>query len=204
MDDRSDILQKVGVIVFETGVKSLTMDTIAKKLGRSKKTLYKHFGDKEELISLAVMHRLSAITTAAEKLTPDTMNAIDKGVAIHKMMRNLLSVYNSHIFMELKNCFPETYDQVNRWKKEQFFQGMIEHLDEGQQQGLYREDLNIEVVAKFYQAQMLLTFNPEFDVLSEREVKSMDILKEALDYHLRAICTEKGIEYYKRVKSELK
>jgi AcrR family transcriptional regulator len=44
-----DILEKVSLLYRKYGIKSITMDDVAKELGISKKTLYQYVSDKKDL-----------------------------------------------------------------------------------------------------------------------------------------------------------
>ena len=52
------IIQTVLVLFHTYGIKTVTMDAIARELGMSKRTLYKYFDSKETLVAECVKHRI--------------------------------------------------------------------------------------------------------------------------------------------------
>ena len=53
---KDKIIEKSNELFLNLGFKSVTMDEIANSLGISKKTLYKHFGNKTALIDAVTHH----------------------------------------------------------------------------------------------------------------------------------------------------
>jgi len=65
------------------------------------------------------------------------------------------------------------------------------NLKKGRKEGLYRDNMNNEVIAKLYLSRVEnIHFNELFTV---EEFTSSDLFLELLTYHVRGIATEKGI-----------
>ena len=61
MDTTNDfILTEAEKLFMKFGMRSVTMDDIAKHLGMSKKTIYQHFSDKDELVNILINEKLNS------------------------------------------------------------------------------------------------------------------------------------------------
>jgi AcrR family transcriptional regulator len=78
---KETILQKANDMFLTLGYKSVTMDDIAAGLGISKKTIYQHFANKNELVEESALHLFEQIATGVDKIIADNHNSIDDGIA---------------------------------------------------------------------------------------------------------------------------
>ena len=86
-----NILEKVAALYMKYGVKSITMDDVARELGISKKTLYQYVENKNELVEKVVDYVLNKKDCEFKMISEKEMNAIEK----------LLEV-NMHIIKTMK------------------------------------------------------------------------------------------------------
>ncbi len=191
-------MEKASQFYFRYGIKATTLDEISRELGISKKTIYRHFKDKEELVEKALRYHIERFEIDLNIYMDGETNAIDKVLAIKEMITSTTRVYNNPVYFELKRTYPQLYEQLNNSKREYIYQAVKENILEGQQQGLYRADFNIDYIARMYIGRTLLTINPEFEIFSEEEALSNELTEELLAYHMHAICTPPGITYYKK------
>ena len=98
MDVKERILQKAEEMFFRYGVKSITMDDIARELGISKKTIYLHFPDKDELVVQVVGREMEKDKCEYEELDNSEANAIEKLIqaSLDELMKNRTSIVIAH------------------------------------------------------------------------------------------------------------
>lgn len=197
MENRKElILKRAGELYFKFGIKSVTMDDVAGELGFSKKTLYLHFRDKADLISQVIDYYIQNPQFSINSI--ENGNAIDGYFAFRSHIIYVLKYFHNTIEFDLKKLYPKLYRKVHKMKREKIFSNTVENLNNGIQQGLYRNDLDVEVIAKLQVGRMLLTLNPENGVFTQREVTSIELFDKVIDYHLHAVCNENGLQYYKQ------
>jgi hypothetical protein len=68
---------------------------------------------------------------------------------------------------------------------------VVDNLRKGIEQGLFREDINLELIARFYFAGM--TSIKDAELFNPIQFSTKEVQETYLEYHLRGIATEKGI-----------
>lgn len=187
---KEKIIAKASDLFLKLGFKSVTMDDIAGEMCISKKTIYKYFCNKEVLVeeSTSMVHR--QVHEIIDTIVAKNYNAIHENFEIREMFRDMFknNMDTSPIY-QLKKHYPEIYQNVLSNEIEQCTQYFRVNIEKGIQEGLYREDLNIDIYVKFYYT---LIFHINETTISEREAQEIEL--EALEYHTRAMATEKGIQ----------
>lgn len=178
------------------GIRGVTMDDVAAEFGISKKTLYQYFSDKADLVSQVVNYFLENPELSLK--VRNNENAIDNVFDVRRHVAHILKFYNNNIEFDLKKWYPELYKRVHEAKRQRIFENTIENLKLGMAQGWYRKDLETYFIAKLQVGRMLYTLNPDYKIFEEYEVNSLSFFDSIMNYHMHAICTEKGINYYKK------
>src|SRR4029078_7115006 len=92
-DTRDKILKGAEGLFMKYGVRSISMDDIARHLTVSKKTLYQHFADKGDLVTTVSEAHIEISKKQYELLTENAANAIDElaqiSVCLRKDMTNM-------------------------------------------------------------------------------------------------------------------
>lgn len=199
MEKSKYIIEKASELYFQYGIKSLTIDELAKQLGVSKKTIYRCFKDKEDMVEKAVNFYFDQKRVGHENLGNDKSNAVDKALHLRSFAAMVFQTYNSKVFFDLKRLYPKIYDKLNKEKHTRITDMVKLNLAEGQKQGLYRKDLNAEIVPKLLAGEFLLTINPSHHIFSISETLSDTLFDEMWDYHMHALCTPKGLKHFKQL-----
>jgi len=195
-DKKLYIIRNVGKLYMKFGIRSVTMDDVANEFGVSKKTLYQYFSDKEDLVSNVIDYFLD--NPELDLRTDKKANAIDNMFQVRKHVATIFKIYNNNIEFDLKKTYPKLYQKVRDVKRQRIFSNTIANIKQGILQGLYRDDLNAEFIAKLQVGRMLFTLNPDYQVFKDNEANSLEVFDETMNYHMHAICTENGIKYYKK------
>jgi TetR/AcrR family transcriptional regulator, cholesterol catabolism regulator len=195
------IIEQASRIFMRLGVRSVNMDDIAQHLRISKKTLYQYVKDKNELVQRAVKcicdhHRVS-INGICEK----GLNAIDENFEIAGFIARQLGQMHPSIHFDLQKYHGEAWDLLRATEQEDIHSCVTRNMEKGITEGLYREDLNIEVIARIYIARFDVLFDGE--LFPANAFNFDDVVWEHFRYHIRGIASEKGLKYLiKKVKKE--
>ena len=194
-DKKLHITKNVGRLYLKFGIRSVTMDDVAQEFGISKKTLYQYFTDKEDLVNHVIEYYLqNPIFNFNEE---NTGNAIDQYFRLRSHIIKILKYFNNNIEFDLKKQYPNLYKKVHNFKRNRIYKSTIENISNGINSGHFRPDLDVELMAKLQVGQMLFTLNPDNDIFTESEMASINLFDKVMDYQMHAICTEKGIKYFK-------
>ena len=188
---KEKILQKAADMFLNLGFKSVTMDDIARDLGMSKKTIYAHFSTKLKLVHAATFFVLDNINETINSVCSGNYNPIEEIFTIKSMVHDQLKNEKSSPAYQLQKYYPKIFREVKEKQFDCVNVCIVENLKRGIKEGYYRKDIDIELVSRFYFSGNMSLTNYE---LYPVEVYSISELKDAfLEYHIRAIATEKGM-----------
>ncbi|NVJ85276.1 MAG: TetR/AcrR family transcriptional regulator [Algoriphagus sp.] len=178
------------------GVRSVTMDDIARHLGISKKTLYQEFADKKELVKIAFDQVLKRDQNMIEVIMNDSDDhVIETLVHLSRMMRERLQSINPITIMEVQKYFPDAWQIFVHHKEEVILSQMMDILERGKKLGYFRQEIEVPILARIRVDQISGAMDS-----SNFQDANYDIVKiqlEMMDHFLHGIFTEKGREAYK-------
>jgi len=189
------ILEQVTPLFMLYGIKSLTMDDIAKHLGISKKTLYQSFADKADLVLKGIQAHMHNEQTALESIHRASENAIEEMFQISQHVSLYLQRMHPSILYDLEKYYPKAFAEFNEYKLNIVMSSIARNIEDGIAQGLYRKNINIPIVAGLYVGRMDLLFDQQLFPASKYSPK--EVYLEAIRYHIRGIASENGIAYLK-------
>ena len=196
MDEKAqNILDQVRVLFMQYGIKSLTMDDIARHLGMSKKTLYQSFSDKADLVSKGIEAHMNEEVAAICSIQEKSQNAIEEMFLISQHVSQHLQSMHPSILFDLEKYYPSAFKKFNEYKTDVIMSCIAKNIEDGINQGFYRKNINIPIVAGLYVGRMDILFDQQLFPASQYNAK--DVYFEAIRYHIRGIASEKGIEYLK-------
>ena len=166
------------------------MDDIANELAISKKTIYTHFENKTALVQECTCHVLNNITEGIDHICSLEQNPIEELYEIKKFIMETVDAEQTSLQYQLQKYYPE----ISRELKENHFDKMMEctrkNLQRGMEQGLYRSNLNIDLIARLY----FLGIHgiKDQDLFPAEQFSSQFLNEEYLEYHIRGIVTPEG------------
>ncbi len=190
--ENTDLLEKVSALFMKYGVRSLTMDAISSQLGISKKTLYKYVNDKDDLVRQCMSLNSSESQTEMREACENARDAIEELILTSRIASEKIKNIHPSIFYDLQKYHPEAWNIFKKFKQDFLYKIMLDNLKRGIAEGLYHEDINIEIVASIYVAIMGNIFDNE--LIAQKNVSIYDLHKEMFAYHLRGIVNRKGYE----------
>jgi hypothetical protein len=107
------------------------------------------------------------------------------------VMKNLKNEIASPIY-QLQKYYPKIHKTLMMRQFDKMGDCVIVNLEKGIAQGFFRKEMNTPLIARFYFAGM--TSLKDTEIFNPEEFPSLSIQMAYLEYHLRGICTEKGIQ----------
>ena len=188
-----EMLQQVTRLFMQYGIRSLTMDDIARHLGISKKTLYQCFEDKAEMVELSMISHAEREAALVERIHSEAPNAIEEMFLIVQQVGQQLQDVHPSILFDLEKYYPKA-DRVFKDFKQKTIRSVIErNMRDGMAQGLYRDNLNPRIISGMYVGRIDVFFDRE--LFPPNETNPMQVYIETMRYHIRGIASEKGISY---------
>ncbi|WP_178987265.1 TetR/AcrR family transcriptional regulator [Winogradskyella schleiferi] len=189
---KDKIILKSTDLFLNLGFKSVTMDDIANEMGISKKTIYQHFQNKTKLVEATALHVFENISHGIDCICELDKNPIEEIYEIKRFVMLHLKDEKSSPQYQLQKYYPKIYATLKTKQFEKMLGCVTQNLERGVSQGLYRDSIEIDFVARLYFNSMVSLKDQD---IFPRENFSMQMLMNSyLEYHLRGICSEKGLQ----------
>jgi len=187
---KTKIIQKTTELFLNLGFKSVTMDDIANKLAISKKTIYAHFSNKKDLVEATAFYIFEQINALIEKIEAERLNPIDETFKIKEVVTRYLKGEKTSPEYQLKKYYPSIYAKLDLKKREIINTCFKDSLKRGIEEDYFRTDINVNLIAKFYYLAITAIKNDE--LFFEDNIN--EAMEYYLEYHIRAIASEKGLQ----------
>lgn len=180
------IVSKALELFTRFGINSVRTDDISTELGISKKTFYKHFESKEELVVCVTKRLICDALTEIEKRVKACGNSIIQASEIWDTLVGFRKKNNPNFLMDVKRYYERAWSLVEAFRTEYLTPVLTQNLERGVRQNLYRADMNEKVMAWLWLDLCQLQYNA-YDSDS------------ALKHHfIRGLLTLEGFKNYTR------
>ncbi len=184
------IQQKARELFLKYGFKSVTMDEIASQSGISKKTIYQFFADKDELVEDVMQTELNSMRDECIRQREESQNAIEELIQDLESKMMTMEAMNPFIVFDLEKFYPQAFLVFKRHKDSFLLELIKRNIERGIEEGVYRNDFNVDIISKFRLESSFLIFNQ--DLYPNSKYSLMDTARELYYHFLYGIATEKG------------
>lgn len=185
---REKIVRTAFEAFSESGIKSITMDEIANMLGISKRTLYEVFNDKEELLIAGLEYQQKGMIEFGQQVLSESDNVLD---IILKFYKKSIEIYHNtnKRFFEDMHKYPRVQAKMKE-NRDNNSQKTVEFFQKGVEQGIFRNDINFEIMHILVKEQVNILLNTDLcDKFS-----FLDVYESIMFIFMRGISTMKGQE----------
>ena len=196
-----ELVEPIKELFYAYGIKNLSMDELSRRLGISKKTLYTFVKSKDDLVEKIFIYEESRAMKISKNIDDISINAIEKLLRISQLVHDEIKRINPMIRFELKKYYSNTFDFYLEKKRKFVYEGMKINMLQGIRERLYRDDINIELVATIYLNSFIELHNSE--LCKVLDVDFIQIFEVMFENHIRAISTTEGLAYFESRKKEI-
>lgn len=199
METQERILTKSYELFMRYGIRSVSMDDIAYHLGISKKTIYQFYADKDTLVEGVLDIEIQRNFRECESHKKNKENAVHQIFLSLDEMQEMFTHLNPTIVHDIQKYHPRVFKILNQHKENFIYTIIKENLENGIKEGLYRPEINIDILTKFHIESIFLTFNTE--IYPSSKYNLTEVSQEILENFLYGIVSIKGvkkIQQYKR------
>ncbi|WP_262907785.1 TetR/AcrR family transcriptional regulator [Hymenobacter sp. 15J16-1T3B] len=183
-------MQTAVELFMRHGIRSVSMDDIAAQLGMSKKTLYKWFDNKDQIVLATMQQHLVKEESDCEVVFATGANALEENYNLMQWHKNMLAGINPSIFHELQKYYPEAWALFEQHKHTFILRKITDNLRRGIEEGVFRADLDVDVLARLRLAEIQLIFDP--NTFSPKQFDLQRLHTVTIEHFLYGICTLKG------------
>ena len=198
MDEKKmEIIGAALEVYLRFGIKSVTMDEMARQLGVSKKTLYLYVKDKNELVEQCLLHAHNCDLECVDEIFARDLNAIEELLEVGRYIVKELGSIHPSIFFDLSKYHPGVLKMVHEHKYETIRSKVKANLTRGIEEGVYRDNLTPEIVSRLHMG--IMDFIMSGEGISVSEYRVDEVYSEFFRYHIRGIASNKGLELLKEL-----
>ena len=190
LDNR--ILIKAENLFLRYGIKSVSMDDIARELGISKKTLYQAVENKKDLLMQVIQAHVAAELEEMNTIQDEATDAIDEMLRVTQYVLPTLRQMSPTVIYDLQKYYQEVWQLIEGYHNEHIFNMIKTNVERGISEGIYRDDFNADIVAKLYVGKTVLVIDE--DLFPLKNYNKENLFKEYIKYHIRGIASAKGLK----------
>ncbi|MDB5269539.1 MAG: TetR family transcriptional regulator [Hymenobacter sp.] len=190
MEIKDRILNHAQKLFLRNGIKSVSMDDIAADMAMSKKTLYKWFENKDQIVMAGITQHLNGVQGDCAVVAGKAADAVEEMLLISKWADEQFADIHPSIFNDMKKYHPAAWELFRSHKNTFILAQITENLRRGMAEGLFRPDLDVEVLARLSLAQIELAFDPE--LYPPAQFSPMRVNQVFDEHFLLGVATLKG------------
>lgn len=192
MEVKDKIVEGASFLFHKYGVRSVSMDDIARHLSMSKKTLYQYFKDKDELVTTGMMLHMEREKEEYAEIEANSKDAIQEMASVTKCMRKNLSDLNPALLFDLQKYHPNAWNVWLEFKNNHIKNSIVATLRRGVEQGLFRKNIHPEIMAIFRVEQVQMAFDDRVFPTTKFDFKEVQL--NFLDHFIHGLVNDKGRE----------
>lgn len=191
MDEtKSQIIEEAERLFMRYGLKSVSMDDVARKLGISKKTLYQHIDSKEELIKQVMECNAEKDIEQFMDNMKASKDAIDEYLGNSRYFIREMRQISPTLFYDMQKYYGSIWQQQKQTHLGHFEEQIKHNILRGQQEGLYREDMHADIIMKMHNQTIMAIVDTSLFPAMENSME--ELVRQHALYHLHGILTKAG------------
>ena len=190
METRNQIIEIATKAFLHYGFKNVTVDEIARQAGISKKTLYKEFAKKDDLVLASVQLYNEKHWDEMCEIMSQSKNAVDELVGVFRHMMKMFKGMNPVCFVDLQRYYSKAYKYMEQFKQTKLHDCIKKNIEDGIEQGLFRENINSEIIARYRMESVFMILH--IGIFPKKEFDLIEVNSQTFELYMFGIATLKG------------
>ena len=195
-EEKEKILDFASQKFLSEGFYKTTMDEIASEMHISKKTIYKNFSSKEELVKIIAKKFMENNICLVQQVIDTNYNAVEKLVRIFETVGKILAKINDRMLRDIHHYSPEQWKEIDEYRTKKMTSFLAGIIKQGQKEGYFLM-LKPEILITVFIASVRSVVNPEFAI--NNRFTMIEALRGTIEILMNGILTEKGKKIFKKL-----
>ena len=196
--EKENILLGAQKIFLREGFYKTPMDDIAAYLKISKKTIYKHFSSKDEIVRESLIRYISENHKHISAIVSSDNNAVEKLFSMFRFVSSILICISEQFVMDIRNYMPDLWTEIDKIRAKILFENLKIIIEQGQREEVIIETRS-EILISAFIASIRGVINP--DVLISNKMSPVKAAESVIEILLNGILTAKGRKIFVKLKS---
>lgn len=180
---------------YRYGFSKVTMDELAEKMAMSKKTLYKYFASKDDIVKELVDSTIKLMEVRCSSIAHNSeIDLVDRLKQMMTFVAMQYSKIGKSLLEDLQKNAPHIWKQIDAHRRENILVNFGNMLKEGQEKGIFRKDIDKDLILLIYSNIVQNIINP--DVLVQIPYSAAQVFEAVSKILYEGIMTEEGRAQY--------
>jgi AcrR family transcriptional regulator len=184
---------------LKEGFAKTSIDEISADLAISKKTFYKYFASKEDLVQQIMERFLGNVRTNVERILISDKNAVEKLSEVIGMIASNAGQILPMFGQDIKKRIPQLWKHIEDFRRQRISEVITRLIKQGVAEGTMRPEMNHRVFLMSVLSTIDGVIQPH--ILAEESFSLSDALKEVISIFFNGALTEQGREQFKQLHS---
>jgi AcrR family transcriptional regulator len=187
-DERERILHAAARRFMEFGISKVTLDEIASDLGMSKKTMYKYFPSKEDLLKNIIRDRINRNGKRFNDMMGSGKPFGEKLQEIFAFAGREFSMPSRLFILDLKRLDPELWKEAVEYRRKTIVTNVKKMIEQAKEEGMIRKDLDVALFVLVFQNAVEDILTPK--TLSEQPFSALQAFQGILEIIFEGALTD--------------
>ncbi|MEO9485516.1 MAG: helix-turn-helix domain-containing protein [Ekhidna sp.] len=194
MEAKEKILSSAEELFIQYGIRSVTMDDVAREASMSKKTLYQYFDNKDGLVFEVAMNHFEKETKEFEEIFNQSSDSIHEILLVSQCLRKHVFRMNPSLLYDMQKYHGRAWDKYLEFKHSTIRGHIERNIERGKKEGFFRKALDAKVLSILRVEGVQLVFNTKIFPRGEFDFPTVQL--QILDHFVHGLLTDKGREKY--------
>jgi len=199
-DNKEKLLKGAEELFMRYGLRSVSMDDIARHLGISKKTIYQHFSDKDEVVATVAKGHMLKQREQFEQIAKRSRNAVEELVQISLCIKETMKDINPSLLFDMQKYHQKAWSEWLAFKQKFVRENIIRSLRQGIEEGVFRDEIQLDIIATMRLEQVQMAFDNS--VFPRHKFSVPEIQEQLFDHFIYGLFTDKGRKLYHKYKQQ--
>jgi TetR/AcrR family transcriptional regulator, cholesterol catabolism regulator len=200
LDSKEKLTRGAEDLFMKYGLRSVSMDDIARHLGISKKTIYQHFADKDEVVIMVAKSHMAKQREQFEAIALKAKNAVEEMVLISYLLKENMRSINPSLLFDMQKYHQRAWGEWLSFKQKFVRENIVRNMKQGIEEGYFRDDIHPEVISTLRLEQIQLAFDNT--VFPRDRFNMPEVQAQLFDHFIHGLFTEKGKKLYQKYKQQ--
>ncbi|NQZ77111.1 MAG: TetR/AcrR family transcriptional regulator [Ekhidna sp.] len=196
MEAKEKILDSAEELFIQFGIRSVTMDDVAREASMSKKTLYQHFDNKDGLVYEVALNHFEKETKELEEIYGNSNDAIHEILLVSQCLRKHVFRMNPSLLYDMQKYHGKAWDEYQKYKHSVIRGHIEQNIERGKEEGYFRRELDAKVLSILRVEGVQLVLNTK--IFPREEFHFPNVQLQILDHFVHGLLTDLGKDKYEK------
>jgi hypothetical protein len=200
-DDLHKTLEGIRELAYSQKLLNYSILEVSKKMEIPVEQLKQLFATDCDLVEEILSFERQSFQDIFETYDFEGVNAIDILLTVGREVSDRFKDVTPSLTFSLKTTYPKIYQHHIEERINFIFEKIKINIFKGINQGIYRDDISVELLARLYISRLIDLHNPDF--FPSDQFSFNTVFNAMFDNFIRGIVNDEGMHYYEKRRKHL-